>query len=140
MTFSVAAVRVHRSALLCRQCSMLCMLCTSGFVDDVMFSHNTWSLRRGELFTVTRQAAPLNCAPGGEVCYCRLPCYDDRCSTTSTAGWTRTRIQSRSALYSSCRSRRNRSWRTSSGTRMQKVGTKSSEIVFLDFSLLKQGR
>jgi len=31
-----------------------------------------------------------------------------RCSTTSTAGWTRTRIQFRSALCSSCRSQRSR--------------------------------
>ena len=36
-----------------------------------------------------------------------FPVY--RCSTTSTAGWTRTRIRSRSALCSSCRSPRNRS-------------------------------
>jgi len=41
------------------------MLCTSGFVDDVILAHNgsnadTWSLRRSELFTVTRQVAPLN--------------------------------------------------------------------------------
>jgi len=27
----------------------------------------TWSLRRSELFTVTRQVAPLNCTPGGNV-------------------------------------------------------------------------
>jgi len=45
-----------------QQCNALC---TSGFVDDVMFSHigtNTdieaWSMRRSELFTVTRQVAP----------------------------------------------------------------------------------
>jgi len=30
------------------------------------------SLRRSELFTVTRQVAQLNCAPGSEVCCCRL--------------------------------------------------------------------
>jgi len=34
------------------------MLRTSGFVDDVMFSHNG----RSELFTASRQVAPLNCA------------------------------------------------------------------------------
>ena len=34
----------------------------------------TWSLRRIELFTVIRQVAPLNCEPGDEVCYRRLPC------------------------------------------------------------------
>jgi len=44
----------------------------SGFVDDIMFSHN-WqiqmqaqSLRRSKLFSVTRQVALLNCAPGGK--------------------------------------------------------------------------
>jgi len=47
------------------------MLCTFGFVDAIiMFSHNgknadqciyTWSLRRSELFVVTRQVATLNC-------------------------------------------------------------------------------
>ena len=33
----------------------------------------------GELFTVTRQVTPLNCAPGGKVCYRRLSgcCCDD---------------------------------------------------------------
>ena len=25
-----------------------------------------WSLRRSEIFTVTRQVAPLNCAPGAK--------------------------------------------------------------------------
>jgi len=50
-----------------QQCNTLC---TSGFVDDVMFLHNGTntdtglSLRRSELFTVSRQVAPLNCAPG----------------------------------------------------------------------------
>ena len=34
-----------------------------------------WSLRRSELLTVTRQMAPINCAPGGEVGCRRLPCY-----------------------------------------------------------------
>jgi len=33
-----------------------------------------WSVRRSELFTVTRQVAPPKCALGGEVCYRRLPC------------------------------------------------------------------
>jgi len=50
------------------------MLYTSGFVDDVMFSHNgsnirieAWSVRRSELFTATRQVAALNCFVGTEV-------------------------------------------------------------------------
>jgi len=30
-------------------------------------------LRPGQLFTVIRQVAPLNCAPGDEVCRRRLP-------------------------------------------------------------------
>jgi len=58
------------------------MLCNSGFADYVMFLRNgpniqiqAWSMRRSELFTVTRQAALLKCAPGGEVCYRRLLCY-----------------------------------------------------------------
>ena len=28
-----------------------------------------WSLRRSELFTISRQVSPLNCASGDEVCY-----------------------------------------------------------------------
>ena len=46
---------------------------------DVVFSHNgpkqiqPWRLRRSELFTVTHQVGPLNCLPGGDVCYRRLP-------------------------------------------------------------------
>jgi len=55
------------------------MLCTSGFVDDVVFSHNgpiiqiqTWSLLRSELFTVTRPLVPLISAAGGEVLCARL--------------------------------------------------------------------
>jgi len=33
------------------------------------------SLRRSELFTVTRHVEPLNCERGqGEICYPRLPC------------------------------------------------------------------
>ena len=36
-----------------------------------------WTLRRSELslFIVIRQVAPINCAPGDEVCYLRLPCW-----------------------------------------------------------------
>ena len=30
---------------------------------------HTYSLRRSELFTVTRQVAPINCGRRGEVCY-----------------------------------------------------------------------
>jgi len=33
-----------------------------------------WSLRCSELFTITRQVAPLNCAPGDGVCCSKLPC------------------------------------------------------------------
>ena len=40
-------------------------------MDDVVFTQcakygsiQAWSLRRRELFTVTRQVAPLNCVPG----------------------------------------------------------------------------
>jgi len=33
------------------------------------------SLRHYELFTVTCQVAPLNCSPGGQVCYYLLPYY-----------------------------------------------------------------
>ena len=49
-----------------------------------MFSHNgpntdtgleSATLRHSQLFTVTRQVAPLNCAHGGEVRYRRLPCF-----------------------------------------------------------------
>ena len=56
------------------------MLYTFGFVDDDTFSYkgpNTdddLESARSELFTVTRQVALLNCAPGGEVCYPGLPC------------------------------------------------------------------
>jgi len=41
------------------------------WINDVMFSHNAgqiqipaWSVGRRELFIVTRQVAPLNCARG----------------------------------------------------------------------------
>jgi len=36
---------------------------------------HAWNQRRSQLFTVTRQVAPLTCAPGGEVRYRRLPCF-----------------------------------------------------------------
>jgi len=55
-------------------------LCTSFFVYDVVFSHK-WSLRHSELFIVTRQVAPPNCAPGAESAIadclflsCNVPC------------------------------------------------------------------
>jgi len=35
----------------------------------------TWSQRRSESFTMTRQMAPLNCPYGGEVCYPQLSFY-----------------------------------------------------------------
>ena len=37
-----------------------------------------WSLRRSELFTVTRQVASLNCAPESEVCYLQLTAESHR--------------------------------------------------------------
>jgi len=61
---------------------------TSGFVNDVMFSHNeeiqtqAWSLRHSELFIVSRQMAPINCTTGDEVCYPRLPC-SNKCTNTN---------------------------------------------------------
>jgi len=58
--------------------------------DDVMFSHNrpytdtrAWILQRGELFTVNRQVAPLNCTPRDEVCYRWLPLLHSVLSTDS---------------------------------------------------------
>jgi len=50
------------------------MLCTSGFVDDVIFSCTyllgqiqiRLSPRRSELFTVTRRVAPLIAHPGAK--------------------------------------------------------------------------
>ena len=63
------------SVLLRRQCTTLC---TSGFVDDVMFSPTgqiqiqAWSLRRCKLLTVTRQVVQINCTPRDEVCCRRL--------------------------------------------------------------------
>jgi len=46
---------------------------TSCFHIVAQIQAQTLSMRLSELFTVTRQVAPLNCARGGEVCYRRLP-------------------------------------------------------------------
>jgi len=66
--FSVRVKHGRGSVIRRRQCNMLC---TSGSVDDVIFSHNgpntqAWSLQCSELSVVTRQMAPLNCAPGAK--------------------------------------------------------------------------
>jgi len=66
--FSVHVTRGHDSVLLWPQCNALRIF---RFADDVTFSHRligqmqiqAWSLRRSELFTVTRQVAPPDCAP-----------------------------------------------------------------------------
>jgi len=59
------------------------MLSTSGFVDEVMFSRNETNTDTGLecevwqiIYSDLPYLAPLNCAPGGEVCYRRLPCWD----------------------------------------------------------------
>jgi len=56
-------------------------LCTSGFVDDNMFSH----VQCSELFIVTSQVAPLNCASGCDVVYPRLSsiCWRDSTNTNT---------------------------------------------------------
>jgi len=70
--------------LLWRLCNTLC---TSGFVDDVMFSDNGPNTDTGCIWPIilcpwctiqrrrlTAQAAQLSCAPRGEVYYHRLSC------------------------------------------------------------------
>jgi len=52
-------------------CTGVCLSC---FHIIRQIQTHVWSLRRSELFTVIRQAAPLNCAPAGKVCCRRLPC------------------------------------------------------------------
>jgi len=68
-TFSVHVICGCVSVLLWWLCSMLC---TSSFVDYVMFScsgpntNTGWSLWRNKLYTMTCQVALLNCAPGAK--------------------------------------------------------------------------
>jgi len=47
---------------------------TSCFHIMCQLQIQAWSSRRGEWFTVTRHATPLNYAPGDEVCYRRFSC------------------------------------------------------------------
>ena len=71
----------HGSVVLWRQCCTYFKLCGWSYI----VSHNEiliqpWSLQCSELFTVTHQVAPLNCAPMGEACchwlllFCFLCC------------------------------------------------------------------
>ena len=48
---------------------------TSCFYIMGQIQIHAWSLRRRELFIVSRQVALLSCTPGGEVCCRRLPCF-----------------------------------------------------------------
>jgi len=52
---------------------VLCM--TSHFHVMGQIQIQACSQRRSELFTMTRQAAPINCASEDEVCYRRLSCW-----------------------------------------------------------------
>jgi len=80
-----------------RQCNTLH---TSTLLDDVMFFHNgqnrntansllhRWCQRQqcSWLFAVTRQVAPLSCAPGGKVCFDWFSCSSLHC-TRSGISW-----------------------------------------------------
>jgi len=71
-----------------RECNMSCTG-TSGFVDDdTRFHISLMGMgQRSELLTVTRQMAPLSCAPGeGEDCYHRVACFVCNNRLTEIAG------------------------------------------------------
>jgi len=76
MKFSEHATCRSGLILLQRQCSIL-RICA--FVNDIMFSHNWTTTDTGfefsKLFSTTLQMAPLNCAPGGQVCHHWLSCF-----------------------------------------------------------------
>jgi len=100
------------SVLCWRQCNELCILLvlrmTSRFHITRQIQTQACCVRRSKLFTVTRQVAPLNWAPGNEVCYHRLPCYQLSSAKTaepmdmSFGMWTR--VAQGTAYYTASRS------------------------------------
>jgi len=68
--FAVYVTRGHGSVLR-YVLQVLWMMSCFDIVCQVRIK--TWSLRHTRLFTVTHQVAPLDSAPGREVCRCRLP-------------------------------------------------------------------